>query len=272
MLNSTHTLTPIIEIKNLYTAFDNSYVHKNLNLTIYPNRIVTIIGDSGCGKTTLIREILALHQPDSGTIAIAGTPMSNFDIEHPATKKMLSQFGMMFQHGALFSSLSVIENVMYPMVEYTKFSANTMREIAEIKLSLTGLDSASFYKYPTELSGGMLKRVALARALALDPTVIFLDEPTAGLDPNSASDLDLLISNLQRQLGLTVVMITHDLNSIWSISDEIVYMGDKRVLCHDSVANAANNSQIPQLYKYFNGVRGTITKRYYEKLDGEMHE
>jgi phospholipid/cholesterol/gamma-HCH transport system ATP-binding protein len=272
MINSEANLKPIIEIKNLYTAFYDDYVHENLNLTIYPNRIITIIGESGCGKTTLIREILALQQPLSGTISIAGNPINNFNIEHPDTRKMLSNFGMMFQHGALFSSLSVIENVMYPIIEYTNFSLATIKEVAEIKLQLTGLSKDAYHKYPTELSGGMLKRVALARALALYPSVIFLDEPTAGLDPNSASDLDMLIYNLQKQLNLTVVIITHDLNTIWGISDEIIYMGDKRVLFHDTVENAASAKHIPQLYNYFNGIRGTITKQYYTNLSGAAHE
>lgn len=264
---------PIIGIKNLYTAFEDEYIHQDLNLEILPNRIITIIGDSGCGKTTLVREILALQQPISGEILIAGTPISNFNIEHSKTKYILSKLGMMFQHGALFSSLSVLENVMFPILEYTKFSTKTIREIAELKLMLTGLTKESYNKYPQELSGGMLKRVALARTLALDPTVIFLDEPTAGLDPNSANDLDELIKNLQQQLNLTVIIITHDLNTIWSIADEIIFMGNKKVLFHDTVQNASYNKQIPKLYKYFNGVRGTITKQYYTQNDnGEFND
>lgn len=255
---------PIIEVKRLYTAFDDILIHEDINLKIFPNRIITIIGSSGCGKTTLIREILALQAPTSGEILIAGKQISDLNIENPNTKFILSKVGMMFQHGALFSSLSVIENVMYPLFEYTNFSKRTIKEIARLKLKLTGLHEDSYNKCPQELSGGMLKRVALARTLALDPKVIFLDEPNAGLDPKSADDLDKLIQDLQKQLSLTVVMITHDLNSIWNISDELIYIGNKKVLLHDTVYNAANSDKIPELYNYFNGKRGTIIKSFYK--------
>lgn len=260
---------PIIEIKNLGTCFDDVWVHKNLNLTIYPNRIVNIIGASGSGKTTLVHEILMLQPITEGEIYFAGRKISNFNIEDAATKEILSQVGMMFQHCALFSSLSVLENVMFPLVEYTNFSKDTIKEIAHIKLRLTGLPDSAHNQYPKEMSGGMLKRVALARTLALDPKVVFLDEPTAGLDPNSASGFDELISDLQHRLNLTVVLITHDLDTIWNIADEIVYLGDKKVLFHDTVVKAANAKSIPQLYEYFNGTRGQITKAFHMRLQGE---
>lgn len=267
------TSTPIIEVKNLSTCFDGIWVHKNLNLKILPNRVITLIGASGCGKTTLVREILMLQQPTSGEIYIANEKISDFRIEDPVVKLKLSKVGMMFQHGALFSSLSVIENVMFPLIEYTNFTKSTILEIAQLKLKLTGLPENAYNKSPQELSGGMLKRVALARAIALDPKVIFLDEPTTGLDPNSANDLDELISDLQKQLFLTVVMITHDLNSIWKISDELIYLGEQKVLLHDTVKNAANNTKIPELYEYFNGERGQSTKTFYTKIDnGEKYE
>lgn len=254
---------PIIEIKNLGTCFNGVWVHKNLNLTLYPNRIITLIGASGSGKTTLVREILMLQPITEGEIYLAGQQISNLNIEDTATKLLLSRVGMMFQQGALFSSLTVLENVMFPLFEYTDFSPNTIEQIARLKLKLTGLPEYAYGNYPKQISPGMLKRVALARTLALDPKVIFLDEPTAGLDPNSASGFDELILNLQQQLALTVIMITHDLDSIWSISDELIYLGEKKVLLHDSIANAANNTSIPELYEYFNGVRGKVTKHFY---------
>lgn len=257
---------PIIEVKGLGTCFDGEWVHKDLNLTIMPNRIVTIIGASGCGKTTLVREILMLLPITEGEISLMGETISKYDIENPYTKRVLSQMGMMFQQGALFSALTVIENVMFPMLEYTDYSYNTIKELAFIKLKMTGLSELAYNKYPKEISPGMLKRVALARTLALDPKVVFLDEPTAGLDPDSAASFDELILGLQKQLQLTVIMITHDLDSIWHTSDEIVYLGDKRVLLHDSVVNAANSSDIPALYEYFNGVRGKIAKEHYSQL------
>lgn len=257
---------PIIEIKNLGTCFDGIWVHKNLNLSIYSERIVTIIGASGCGKTTLIREILMLEPITEGEIYLAGEKISNYNIEDVKTKLTLSHVGMMFQQSALFSSLTTLENVMFPLFEYTDFSKTTIKDIASLKLKLAGMPESAYDRYPKEISGGMLKRVALARTLALDPKVLFLDEPTSGLDPNSASSFDELLLNLQQQLGLTVIMITHDLDSIWSISDEIVYLGNKQVLLHDTVANAANDQSIPELYKYFNGPRGLVTKTYHLTL------
>ncbi len=256
---------PIIEVKGLGTNFDGEWVHKNLDLTIMPNRIVTIIGASGSGKTTLIREILMLQPITEGEIYLMQEKISSYDLENPYTKRILSQMGMMFQQGALFSSQTVLENVMFPMLEYTDFPYQTVRELAFLKLKLTGLKEVAYNKYPKEISPGMLKRVALARTLALDPKVVFLDEPTAGLDPNSAAGFDELIISLQEQLKLTVIMITHDLDSIWHTSDEIVYLGQKRVLLHDSVQNAANHPGIADLYEYFNGTRGKITKAYYSQ-------
>ena len=258
---------PIIEIKKLGTCFDGVWVHKNLNLTIYPNRIITIIGASGCGKTTLVREILMLQPITEGEIYLNGEKISNYDIEDVKTKTVLSQVGMMFQQSALFSSLTALENVMFPLMEYTDFSEDVITEIAHLKLRLTGLPDNAHNRYPTEISGGMLKRVALARTLALDPAVIFLDEPCAGLDPNSASGFDELISDLQQQLGLTVILVTHDLESMWSISDEVVYLGNKKVLLHDTITNAANDKSIPELYEYFNGPRGKVVKAFYVKLN-----
>lgn len=251
---------PVIEIKNLGTCFDGIWVHKHLDLTIHANKIVTIIGASGCGKTTLMREILMLQPITEGEIYIASEKITNYNIEDQKTKFMLSKIGVMFQHGALFSSLTVLENVMFPLIEYTNFSKATIKELATIKLQLTGLPETAYKNYPKEISGGMLKRVALARALALDPKVLFLDEPTTGLDPNSASALDELILGLKQQLGLTVIMITHDLDSIWGISDELVYIGNRRILLHDSILNAANATNIPELYEYFNGTRGKIRR------------
>lgn len=250
-------INPIIETRKLGTCFDGVWIHKNLNLTIHPNKIVTLIGASGCGKTTLMREILMLQPITEGEIYIASEKISHYNIEEQKTKFMLSKIGVMFQHGALFSSLTVLENVMFPLIEYTNFSKATITELATIKLKLTGLPETAYHNYPKEISGGMLKRVALARALALDPKVLFLDEPTTGLDPNGASALDDLILKLKHQLSLTIIMITHDLDSIWTISDELVYMGNKQILFHDSVQNAAKNTAIPELYEYFNGKRGS---------------
>lgn len=263
MTNNIADTTPIIEVKKLTTAFEDNYIHHNLDLKICSNRIITIIGDSGCGKTTLIRSILMLQPILSGEIYIQGNLISHFNLNDPYTKFLLSKLGMMFQHCALFSSMNVLENVMFPLKEYTNFSLDTIKEIAWLKLRLVGLPENAYYNLPNEISGGMLKRVALARALALDPKVVFLDEPTSGLDPNSAGQFDELISQLQKHLSLTVIIVTHDLNSIWEISDEVIYLGNKQVLFHGSVEEASKCKQIPQLFTYFNGPRGLINKHFY---------
>lgn len=262
---------PIIEVKKLGTKFGDEWIHKDLDLTIYPDRIITVIGASGCGKTTLIREILMLQPITEGEIYLMGEKISSYDLEDPYTKRALSQMGMMFQQGALYNSYTVLENVMFPILEYTDFSYNTVKELAYQKLVITGLSSAAYNKYPKEISPGMQKRVALARTLALDPKVLFLDEPTAGLDPNSAALFDELMISLQEQLGLTVIMITHDLDSIWHTSHEIIYLSNKKVMLHDSVMNAANRPDIQGLYEYFNGTRGKITKAYYSRQE-RSHE
>lgn len=257
---------PIIEIKKLGTAFDGEWIHKDLDLTIMSNRIVTIIGASGCGKTTLVREIMMLQPITSGEIYLMGEKISNYSLEDSATKRVLSKMGMMFQLGALYNSYSILDNVIYPIMEYSDFSYELARELAYQKLRMTGLKEIAYGKFPREISPGMQKRAALARTLALDPRVLFLDEPTAGLDPNSAAAFDELMLTLQEQLKLTIIMITHDLDSIWRTSDEIVYLSNKKVALHDTVLNAANYEGIPDLYNYFNGERGKVAKAYYSKL------
>lgn len=256
----------VIEIKKLGTAFDGEWIHKDLDLTILPDRIVTVIGASGCGKTTLVREIMMLQPITCGEIYLMGEKISNYSLEDPATKRVLSKMGMMFQLGALYNSYTILENVIYPIMEYTDFSYEIAREIAYQKLRMTGLKEIAYGKYPKEISPGMQKRAALARTLALDPRVLFLDEPTAGLDPNSAAAFDELMLQLKEQLKFTAVMITHDLDSIWRTSDEVVYLSNKKVTVHDTVLNASNREDIPDLYNYFNGERGKITKAYYSGL------
>lgn len=263
--SKSNGLKPVIEIKNLYTRHNDNLIHEDLNLTIYPNRIISLIGASGSGKTTLIRRILMLEPIDKGQIYLAGEEISKYNLGDTKIHLLLSRLGMMFQQGALFSSLSVIENVMFPLKEYTNFSDSTIFKLASLKLAMTGLASTNYKKYPKELSPGMVKRVALARALVLDPKVIFLDEPTAGLDPNSAHEFDELILQLHKSLGLTVIMITHDLDSILSISDEIIYLANKQVVFHGTLHQAIRKEDIPELYNYFNGTRGRF------RINENMH-
>ncbi|WP_116963471.1 ABC transporter ATP-binding protein [Fastidiosibacter lacustris] len=249
---------PIIEVKNLGTCFDGVWVHKNLNLSIYPHHITAIIGGSGSGKTTLIREILMLQPVTEGEIFLLGHKISDLYDDEIKRREFASQMGMMFQGGALFSALTSLENVMFPLQEYTSFSRDIVIDLARLKLKMVGLKEDAYNKYPSQLSGGMLKRVALARTLALDPAIIFLDEPSAGLDPHSMYELDQLILQLKQGLNLSIIMITHELKSIWRIVDEVVYIDDKRILVHDTVENAVKMTQYENLNNFFNGPKTTV--------------
>ena len=251
MTSATNAQNPIIEIKNLGTCFNGVWVHKRLNLNIYPHKITSIIGGSGSGKTTLIREILMLQPVTEGEILLLGQNISKLYDNENKRYQFASKMGMMFQGGALFSALSALENVTFPLQEYTSFPRDIIIDIARLKLKMTGLNGDAYNKYPSQLSGGMLKRVALARTLVLDPEIIFLDEPSAGLDPYSIVELDDLILQLKQDLNLSIIMITHDLDTIWRIVDEVVYIDDKRVLVHDTVDNASQMTQYQNLRNFF---------------------
>jgi phospholipid/cholesterol/gamma-HCH transport system ATP-binding protein len=247
---------PVVEFKNVGLRFDQNWIHQSLNLQLQSDRIIALIGDSGCGKTTLVREILMLEQIDEGEIFLRGENITAIASDSAKGRVIASKIGMMFQSGALFNNLTAIQNVMFPIREYTDFSSEVTCDIAAMKLKLTGLQTDAFDKYPAELSGGMLKRTALARALALDPSIIFLDEPSAGLDPYSASKFDDLIQQLQRALNLTIVIITHDIDTILTIADEVVYMGDKKILVHESTKQAIQRKTPENLYHFFHSNRG----------------
>lgn len=263
-------VNPIIEVKNLGTCFDGTWVHKNLNLTLYPNRINCIIGGSGCGKTTLMREILMLQPISEGEIFLLGDNISSLEGDEQKRRAYAAKMGMMFQQCALFSSLTVLENVMFPLKEYTSFTTEEIEELARMKLRMVGLDESAFQKSPDELSGGMLKRAALARTLALDPSIIFLDEPSAGLDPNACYELDQLILKLKNDLKLTLVMITHELESIWRIVDDIIYIDEKKILFHGSVAEAAKQTQYANLHKFFNGPGSSHDNHASQEINNEQ--
>ena len=237
----------LIEVKSLSTQFGSQTVHKNLNLSVEEGEVLGIVGGSGSGKSVLMRYMIGLEPPQKGKI--------NYYIPggfHPI------QIGVLFQHGALLSSMSVMENIMTPLLEVAKLSVDIARNLALLKIELVGLPMDTAFKSPAELSGGMIKRAALARSLALDPPILFLDEPTSGLDPISAAAFDKLIKELQKNLNITVVMITHDLDSLVQICDRIAVLVDHKVLI-GSVAEIVKIDH-PWIKEYFHGSRG---ERYF---------
>lgn len=244
--------SPIISIKGLVTQFEDQIIHDHLDLNIYPNEIFGIVGGSGSGKTVLLSAILGLVPIKQGSITVLGKDASS--LEKIMKIQLQSHWGVLFQGGALFSSLTVGENIQLPMKEMDNIPKDLARELAFIKLKMVGLSEEDFYKYPSELSGGMIKRVALARALAVDPEILFLDEPTAGLDPISAAAFDELILTLRANLNLTVVMVTHDLDSIKRLCDSIAVLVDKRAII-GTLKSLLHNTN-PWIHEYFRGVRG----------------
>lgn len=237
----------VIKVRGLRTQFGTQVVHDDLDLDIEAGQVVGVVGGSGTGKSVLLRTILGLNTPRQGDIEVL-----NEDIRH-ASDTLQQRCGVLFQNGALFSSLTVAENIQVPMREHLDLSRALMDELAALKISMVGLPPDAGPKYPSELSGGMKKRAGLARALSLDPEILFLDEPTAGLDPIGAAAFDNLIAELQRSLGLTVFMVTHDLDSLSAICDSIAVLVDKRV----RLATMAEHMKDPHpwIQSYFHGPR-----------------
>lgn len=207
----------VLKIENISVILSNHYILKNLSLNIYEKEIIGIIGASGSGKSVLLRTILGLEKHNKG------------NIKFYTNKNIYSQIGVLFQQGALFSSLNALENVKVPMLEHLNLPLDIIDELARLKLAIVGLDNDVYNKLPSEISGGMIKRVALARALALDPKIIFLDEPTSGLDPISASEFNALIKNLKETMDITFFMITHDVNSLKSICDRVAVLHNSKI-------------------------------------------
>ena len=217
---------PIIAVRDLRTRFGDAVVHDGVSLDVCEGEIFALAGASGCGKSTLLRELILLHRPDSGSIRVFGRDISDLGDEEALALRR--NWGVLFERGALFGSLTVSENVGLPLREHTRLSDPLIDEIAAVKIALTGLPPSAGPKYPSELSGGMRKRAALARAIALDPKLLFLDEPTAGLDPDRSESFVRLIASLRERLELTVVMVTHDLDTLVSLADRVavLYMGE----------------------------------------------
>lgn len=247
----------IIEISRLHTRFGTAVVHEDINLTVKRGEIFALAGSSGCGKSTLLREIIQLQRPDSGTIKVFGRDVHS--IGDDEVLELRRRWGMMFERGALFSALTVAENVAMPLHEHTDLSDELIDEIVTIKIVLAGLPASAGAKYPSELSGGMRKRAALARAIALDPELLFLDEPTAGLDPLSASGLDELVRHLKELLGLTILIVTHDLDLLWRVADRVAVLGDGHVLGMGTMEDLSK-SEHPMVREYFYGPRGRAAR------------
>jgi len=242
----------VIEIQKVSTRFGEHVVHADLDLEVRRKEIFALIGGSGSGKSTLLREMILLQRPDAGSVRVLGADLQALDEEEIVALRQ--RWGVMFQHGGLFGSLTVIENIGLPLREHTRLDELLIDEIAAWKLSMTGLTPEVGAQYPPELSGGMLKRASLARALALDPELLFLDEPTAGLDPDSAGGVDELVLKLRDQLGLTIVMITHDLDLLWRVADRVAVLAEGKV---QGVGTMAELSQMkhPEIRKFFDGPR-----------------
>jgi phospholipid/cholesterol/gamma-HCH transport system ATP-binding protein len=244
---------PVIEVRNVTKRYGRNIVHQHLNLEVRRGEIITIVGGSGSGKTTLVRQILGLEKPTSGTIRLFGQDLAALDEESAGLIR--SRTGMLFQHGALFSSLSVFDNIAQPVRELGRVPADLLREIVMLKLEMVGLPCKHASKMPAALSGGMIKRVGLARAIVLEPELLFLDEPTAGLDPRSSDEVVELISTLHRALGLTVVLVTHDLDAMVALSTRVAVIADRKVLVAAPVEEAAGVEH-PFIREYFLGMRG----------------
>jgi len=242
---------PIISVRGVINRFGQQIVHDGVDLDVYPGEVLGIVGGSGSGKSVLLRTMLGLHRPNDGQVFVEGKDITKMpENELLAVKR---RYGVTFQHGALFSSLSVAENVQLPIREYFDASPETLAKLTELRLRMVGLPLDAGPKLPSQLSGGMVKRAALARALALDPALLFLDEPTAGLDPISAAAFDDLVLYLQRGLHLTVVMITHDLDTIVKTCDRVAVLVDRKMVV-DTLDGIMRN-QHPWIQEYFHGPR-----------------
>jgi len=243
----------VIDVRGVSTRFGEHVVHDALDLEVRRAEIFALVGGSGSGKSTLLREMILLQRPDAGTIRVLGTDLAGISEEDALALRL--RWGVMFQHGGLFGSLTVLENVGLPLREHTAHEDARIDEMAAAKIALAGLAPEVGEQYPSELSGGMLKRASLARALALDPELLFLDEPTTGLDPENAAGVDALVRELRDRLGLTIVMISHDLDLLWQVADRVAVLADGKVQATGSMAELSSLTE-PAIRKFFDGPRG----------------
>jgi phospholipid/cholesterol/gamma-HCH transport system ATP-binding protein len=244
----------VVDIRGLWTVFrvagNAAVIHRDLDLTLRRGEVLSLVGGSGTGKTVLLRQILGLETPERGSVTVLGQP-----VERLADKGAASRVGMLFQHGALFSAFSVLDNIAFPLRELGTLPEDLIRDAALVKLQMVGLDARHAHKMPSDLSGGMIKRVALARALIMDPPLLLLDEPTAGLDPDSSDGFCALLRALHRELGLTVVMVTHDLDTLYELSTRIAVLADQKVIV-DAPPKDVIAFPHPFIHQFFLGERG----------------
>ena len=243
----------IIQVRDLTNQFGAQVVHQHLDLDLYRGEVLGVVGGSGTGKSVLLRTIVGLRQPNAGTVRVFGEDLLTLPTGRRSEQER--RFGVLYQRGALFSSLTVLENIALPLIEHAGLTRAQAERLAESKVALVGLPGHAGDKYPTELSGGMVKRAALARALALEPDILFLDEPTAGLDPIGAAAFDQLIRTLRDALGLSVFLVTHDLDTLYTLCDRVAVLSQKRVLVADTLDVVAATDD-PWIQDYFHGPRG----------------
>ncbi len=241
-----------LEMHAVVTRFGSHVVHNGIELEVHRSEIFAVIGGSGSGKSTLLRELILLQTPSEGQIKVLGVELAG--ISDAAALALRQRMGVLFQHGGLFGALTVLENIGLPLREHRQLNDKQVDVIATQKLAEVGLEPAVGSQYPSELSGGMLKRAALARALVLAPELLFLDEPTAGLDPQSAAGIDALVLGLRQQSGLTIVMITHDLDLLWQVTDRVAVLADGKVQAVGSMEELSK-SEIPSVQQFFDGPR-----------------
>ncbi|MFA5372031.1 MAG: ATP-binding cassette domain-containing protein [Sideroxydans sp.] len=249
----------VIQLSKVTTRFGGHVVHSGIDLEICRGEIFALIGGSGSGKSTLLREMILLQRPDAGSIRILGVELNNLADSEALALRL--RWGVLFQYGGLFGELNINENVGLPLREHTALGDGLINEIAAWKIAMTGLKPEVGIQYPSELSGGMMKRAALARALALDPELLFLDEPTSGLDPESAGEVDQLVRKLRDMFGLTIVMVTHDLDLLWQLADRVAVLADGKVQGVGSMAELEKMDN-PAIRVFFEGARGRSVQKY----------
>ena len=250
---------PVIEIEGLWTRYGEQIVHRDISLTVYRGEALSLVGGSGSGKTTLLREMIGLQAPSQGTVHVFGEELHTGSLEQ--LRRQRRRWGVLFQEGALFSALNVYDNVALPLRELKTVDEGLIADLVCLKLGMVGIEPQDGEKMPAELSGGMVKRVALARALALEPELLFLDEPTAGLDPDRSASLVQLLCNLRRNLDITVVMVSHDLDTLLELSDRIAVLYDQRLIAVGPVEEIIRNDH-PFIRDFF----GEHARREFEAL------